>query len=779
MIMSSWRRALFGRHQADASLSLDHGASDRARPGEPLASEGADHVRQGNALLAQGELERAAECYRHAILVDPKHAQACLNLGYVLAEQKRLDAAVEILEQAVRLDPGLADAFYLLGTLAEARGDLDAAIVAYRKALALKEDFPHAWRDLCRALVRSGQHATAIRMVQDEIARNPDSAELHHFLGNAHLSDGHPEKSLACFATALSIDPDFAEAHNSMGLALTQRGDVEAAIASYRKALAIKPDIAQWHNDLGILLQKRDRLDAAVNSFHAAIALRPDFAEAHGNLGALLHQQHQISAASESYARALSIDPEFAQAHINFGLAYQQQGRLDEAIACYRDALRIRPGNADAISNLLLALTFDPHCSPRQYVAEARRHGAQFAAAATPFKQWNAHPPDRAARPLRVGLVSGDLRAHPVGYFVENVLRHLSGDRIELFGYATNLYEDELTARVKPRFAAWIPISLLSDKAAAQRIHDDGIDVLIDLAGHTAGNRLPVFAWRPAPVQASWLGYFASTGVPGIDYLLADRIAVRKAQEEHFTETLWYLPDTRMCFSPPGASDSFPVTPPPAQRNGHLTFGCFQSLAKLNDAVLASWGRIFDALPSARLRVQNLQFRDPVLRDKLKQRLARAGIAPERVTMTGPTSRDSYLLAHADVDMLLDTFPYPGGTTTCDALWMGVPTITIGGETMLARQGASLLVCAGLGDWVANDVDAYVAMALARAADVDRLTELRSALRARVLASPLFDGPRFARHLEDAWFGMWRQKLHPALDQANVPNPAGDAISGG
>lgn len=266
-------------------------------------------------------------------------------------------------------------------------------------------------------------------------------------------------------------------------------------------------------------------------------------------------------------------------------------------------------------------------------------------------------------------------------------------------------------------------------------------------------------------MQVSWLGYWASTGVPGIDYLLADPISVPESHRAHFTETVWYLPDTRLCFTPPTAIDRLAITPLPALRNGHITFGCFQKMGKLNDGVLDAWGTIFNAMPEARLRIQNTQMLFPKAREHLQKQLSRSGIAPEQVTLVEARSRDHYLAAHAEVDIILDTFPFTGGTTTCEALLMGVPTVTLAGDTMLARQGASLLTCAGLGDWVAHNKEEYVAMALAQAADADRLARLRAGLRQQVLGSPLFDASLFAGRLEDALYGMWRhhaqQNIHP------------------
>lgn len=422
-------------------------------------------------------------------------------------------------------------------------------------------------------------------------------------------------------------------------------------------------------------------------------------------------------------------------------------------MSCYRRAIAHNPGFLIPLQNLLFSMNYHSQYSPVQRLAEARVYGCKVRAQTKPYTRWCVAPTDRA--PLRVGLVSGDLRTHPVGFFMESLLAHLNTDRVELVAYTTNQWESELTTRIKPHFAAWHTIAGLSDEAAARKIHEDGIHILVDLAGHTGGNRLPVFAWKPAPVQVSWLGYFATTGVPGMDYLLADPVSVPDGHREHFTETVWHLPDTRLCFTPPAPSARLAPSHPPALSNGFITFGCFQNLTKINDGVLAVWGKIFQALPQARLRLQSKHINCPVACEHLQQRLAHVGITPEKVTLEGGVPREAYLAAHADVDIILDTFPYPGGATTCEALWMGVPTMTIAGGTLLARQGASLLACVGLEDWIASDEADYVARTIAYAADINRLVQLRSSLRSRLLASPLCDAPLFARNLEDAFRGMW------------------------
>lgn len=548
-------------------------------------------------------------------------------------------------------------------------------------------------------------------------------------------------------------------------LAHHQAGRLPQAEGLYQKVIqeaANHPDTPHFHRNLGDVRLAQGKLDAAAGSYRQALLLKPDYAGAYLNLGVTLHAQGNFDAAVESYGKAIALAPDNAIARNNLGLTLQEQGKLGAAVDNYRKALEIKPDFIEAHSNLLFTLSYHSHCTPAEYLEEARRYGEKVLAKAKPYTDWQVHPTARASQdqqPLRVGLVSGDLRNHPVAFFLERVLACLDPAKIELVAYSTNRQEDDLTARIKPRFAAWNTIEGMNDETAARKIRADGIHILIDLAGHTghtSDKRLPLFAWKPAPVQVSWLGYLASTGVPGMDFLLADPISVPESHLGHFSETVWHLPDTVNCFTPPASSERLMVTPQPAISNGYITFGSFQNMIKVNDVVLATWGRIFHALPQARLRLHSKQLNSTTAREQVQQRLTRFGILPERVTIAGAIpSREEYLATHAEVDIILDCFPYPGITTTCEALWMGVPTLTLAGDTLLARQGASLLACAGLPDWVASDEDDYISRALAHASDINRLAHLRSSLRSQLLASPLCDAPLFAANLEMALQSMW------------------------
>ncbi len=606
------------------------------------------------------------------------------------------------------------------------RGDLVGAAAQYR--LAIQADAAHADArvNLAFTLIERGLAHEAIAPLRQAIALAPDSPDAHYLLGSAWLA---------------------------------QRAPAEA-IGPLQRAAALKPDLAVAHRDLGRALHETGRHAEAIAALNAGLAASPGFADLHYFLGNVLANQMELDAALDSYQRALAIDPNYASVHSNMAPLLSDLGDFEGAAAAARRALAIDPAMHHARSNLLVALSCDPRCSPDAYVDEARAFGAALTAlnastdmVAAPVAATASADP--APRRLRIGFVSGDLRSHPVGYFLDGVLAHWNGADMEAIAYSNHPGADALTARLKARFGAWHDISGLDDDDAERRVRADRIDVLIDLSGHTAGNRLPLFARRPAPVQISWLGYWASTGLPAIDCVLADRVSVPPDSQSQFTETVWYLPDTRLCFAAPTEPGVSDVGALPALQAGHVTFGSFQRLMKINDGVLALRAPVLNALPESRLRLQAAALHNPDARARLLQRLAAVGIDGQRVTLAAAGTRVEYLAAHAQVDIVLDTFPHSGATTTCEALWMGVPTLTLAGGTMLSRQGASLLSCAGLEDWVAADADDFVERGMRHASDLETLARLRASLRSRISASPLLDARRFTIHLQTALRDLW------------------------
>ena len=547
--------------------------------------------------------------------------------------------------------------------------------------------------------------------------------------------------------------PNVGLAWKLLGASLQMQG--KDALLALQNVAKLSPNDAEAHNSLGMALQERGELDGALASYRNALKYDPGFVEAHYNLGNALCELGRLEEAVSSYRSALQIDPNFAVIHSNLAATLQELGRLEESIASCRRALELEPGMAAVHSNLLGMLNCTAGHAPAYRLDQAREYGRMVSKKVTArFTSWRcADKPQR----LRVGIVSGDLHNHPVGYFLEGLLAKLDPARVELFAYAASPHVDALTTRIKPYFAAWKPLYDLSDGDAARLIHADGVHVLLDLAGHTEQNRLPIFAWKSAPVHASWLGYYATTGVAGMDYLLTSEVAVPEAQRGDFTEKVWYLPDTWLCFTPPDVDLSVVVLP--ALKNGCITFGCFQRLDKMGETILKAWASILTALPNAQLNLDCKQLGDPAVVKQQALRLQQHGIDPARVMMRGAApTREAYLSRYAEVDVMLDTFPYPGVTTTCEAMWMGVPTLTLAGDTYLSRQGAGMVTAAGLGDWVTSSVEDYIDKAVSLASDLPKLAALRAGLRKQVSTSPLCDAQRFARNFEEALWGMWLEK---------------------
>jgi len=448
-----------------------------------------------------------------------------------------------------------------------------------------------------------------------------------------------------------------------------------------------------------------------------------------------------------------------------------EQGQVSAAVTEWRCVAEQHPDNLVAWACLLYAMSLDPHCAPMTYLREAMLHGERLVERAQrsvlpPFNRWHLPYAPADDAPLRVGLVSGNFHAHPVGYFLEQVLKAAPPQRIQWFVYANRDHHDGLTHRLKATATHWTPIAHLDDPDVALTIHAHGLHVLIDLDGHTDGNRLPVFAWQAAPLQVSWLGHWASTGLSTMDAVLADALSLSTpSQAQFFCEAIEHLPDTRLCFSAPeGAPD---VSDLPAMRKGHITFASFQSPAKFHPGVWRLWAQVMDRVPGSRLRLAS---RQPITDQgvaRLTQQLQAVGLSPSRVDLAHPCERGEYLAAYAEVDMVLDTFPATGGTTTCEALWMGVPTLTLcpaspQGQPMMGRQGASLLRAAGLNAWIAHDEADFVHRAVAQSTDLSGLAHLRQSLRAQVQHSPLMDAPRFAAALDLALRRAWERKWQPS-----------------
>jgi len=560
------------------------------------------------------------------------------------------------------------------------------------------------------------------------------------------------KEALYALQRAAALLPNDSDAFNNLGNALRDSGRVDEAMASFRRALALRPDFPEANNNLGNAFREIGRLDNAVACFRRALAQRPGFPEANNNLGLVLQDVGQLNDAVASYRAALSVNPDFAEAHSNLGNALKDLGRLDEAVASCRRALELSPGTAKAHDNLLMALQFQSTIAAQDLFEAHKRFGEQVEPALKPH--WPAHANSRDPdKRLKIGYVSGDFREHAVAYFIEPVLANHDKTQVEVFCYANSRVQDGVTARLIAAADHWQVCVGMSDDELAQRIRADGIDILVDLSGHTAYNRLLTFARKPAPIQITYLGYLGSSGLSAMDYRLTDRYAEPEGCDSYYTEKLLRLPDSQWCFRPQeDAGVAAPLAPLPALAHGYLTFGAFNNINKVSRESIALWASLLRSLPSSRLLMVAL----PEMRQSLAERFLAHGVAANRIDFCGKMTPGEFRRTLQQVDISLDPFPINGATTTCESLWQGVPVLNLVGERFLSRNGLSVLSAAGLPEFAAATQEEYIQIATTLANDLPRLAEIRTGMRERLKGSPLLDQQRFTRNLESIYRDGWR-----------------------
>lgn len=676
--------------------------------------------------------------------------------GVACVQQERYAEARALLEKATQVTDDSAIAWDFLGTACHELGDYPAARAAYRKALAIRPQRRSSWTNLVNNANKAQWYDEAEAAAREALQHFPDDNPLLRHRAIALHSLGRDAEAVAVLRQVVATDPHHGWDWLVLGDALRALRHLDEAEQALRQACGEDPLLFPARLNLGAVMQEQGRLEEALACFQEAVAIDPGAAPARNNLGLILHQLGRMAAAETALREALRLDPDYPSAWKNLGMVQQDQGEMGAALASYRRALALRPDWIECMSGIVGVHNYLPDVPLPTLVEEARAFGRHVAGSLAPSARYDAWRVVRdAGRALRVGLVSGDLKSHPVGFFLEGVLGALDRRQMTLIAYPTHPALDNTTRRLQRLVDGWVPLYDLDDERAAARIHDDAIDILIDLSGHTANNRLALFARKPAPIQVSWLGYFATTGVEAIDYVLADPWSVPVGEEWQFTEKLWRLPETRFCFTPP--REAVAVGDLPRARAGHVTLGCFNNQIKVNDEVVALWAALLKALPDARLFLKNKQLRDADARTRTLERFAAHGIAPQRLRLEGTSPRQEYLARYNEVDFVLDPFPFTGGTTSAEALWMGVPVLTRRGDRMVGHQGEVLLRNVGLAEWIAQDRDDYLGKAVRFARDVNDLARLRGELRARALASPLFDAPRFARNFEAAMRAMWHK----------------------
>ncbi len=608
--------------------------------------------------------------------------------------------------------------------------------------------------------IENGDYENAERFLLESLELIPERASTLTNLSAAQLKLKKYDFALGNSSKAVALDDSNSEAWLNLGLSNYYLNKTSEALKNIDKAIQLNPDNSEAYTSRGNVLRELGQLDDALLNHEKAIQLKPDNSEAYINRGNVLKELGRLNDALSSHDKAIQLKPNNPEAYTNRGTVLRELGRLNDALSSHEKAIQLNPDCFDAYSNYLMASTYIADFALSDYFEMARRFSSIAVSKAT--LSLSNYIASTANNRLRVGFVSGDLCNHPVGYFIEGILAHLSNSKIEIISYPTTPKQDSLTKRIKPFFFRWQPICELSDKDAANLIYNDGVHILVDLAGHTAHNRLPMFAWKPAPIQISWLGYFATTGLPMMDYILSDPYLTPSEKNDAFVERIWPLPETRWCFTPPDIQ--IDVQDLPAERNKFLTFGCFNNFSKLNEQVFELWSKVLHAIPDSRLLLKSKQLAEGGVCSEIMQQFYSRGIASDRIMLEKSESRDKYFAAYNKIDIALDPFPFTGGTTSVEGLWMGVPVITMAGDSLVSRQGVSILENVGLADWIAKDKDDYVNKAVLFSSDLEKLAKLRAALRSKSLSSPLFNAQRFAKNFEGALWQMWKN-FENSLDE--------------
>lgn len=700
-----------------------------------------------------GRLAEAEALYRQILAMQPKHADALHMMGILAHQSGRHVLAVDLVRQAIAVNPLDVRYHIDLGNILGAQGCPAEAIGAYRRALQIDPACINAHYNLGIALQTQGRLDEAIAAYRAALHARPDFAMAHNNLGAALKAKGQIDEAVAAYRRALRIDPNYAEAHNNLGVVLHEMRQFTEGMNACRRALEINPNYADaWHN-FGNASRSLGHLDRAISAYRRALELRPACPAVLNELGIALRYGGQFGEAIAAYRHAIQIKPDYADALNNLGDALKDQGHLDEAIIYFKRAMRLEKDAFRIHSNVLATLHYRPEMTLsgllEAHAEYDRLHTAPFCTAWRPHQ--NAPEPDRQ---IRLGFISPHFASHPVGRFLIRPLENLDSTLFYVVCYSDTLVTDVMTNRVRTAAALWRDANDMTDEQLSDQIREDRIDILFDLAGHTARHRLQVFARKPAPIQITWLDYVGTTGLAAMDYILADGREIPTAAEPYYREKVLRMPDDYICYDPP--ADAPPVQRLPALENGAFTFGSFNIPAKTTSQMIGVWSRILHRVPHARLMLKNRGLDDPGTSSRFLRLFSDHGIGPDRLELRGWSPSREVLACYHQVDVALDTFPYNGGLTTCEAIWMGAPVVTLPGETFASRHGLSHLSAAGLTETISRNLDEYVDLAVGLTGDLDGLAALRAGLRARVATSPLCDGKRFAVHLARILRDVWR-----------------------
>jgi predicted O-linked N-acetylglucosamine transferase (SPINDLY family) len=723
------------------------------------ANDSADAlIAEGNRAEDSGRLREACDLYREAVAASPGHARAHLNLGIALEALGDVEGAIRSYQSALGCDSGNPYASYNLGKLQYARGEPEVAERHLRFALERKPDFPEAHVVLSNVLDAQGDLTGAAAELEAALKERPDYPGALYNYATVLRKLRRLAEAESALRRVLSLDPGYSHARYQLGALLQARGELDEAERLLRLALDEGPESAEIHMALYDVHKSRGSVDLALAELERALQLRPGWAQAWFYRGVLLNRIQRVPEAETALRRAIELDPGLSGAYRILAGVLVSQLRVDEGLEMYK-AGRVHDSEGYVWASELFALNFSDDISAETLFARHKEFGEKVEKMYPPIvaRFDNDRDPER---PLRIGYVSGDFNYHSVSFFLIPLLERHDRSAYEIYCYSLSDTADHVTKQIVERADVWRNVPFTPRAEVAELIHSDGIDILVDLSGHSGIPAFNVFARQPAPVQASWLGYLCTTGLTRIHYRISDSCSDPPgAADELHTETLVRLPHAQWCYRP-----FVPVEhamEPPCLRNGFVTFGSFNQTAKLSRSVRGLWAETLRRVPRSRLVV--LGIAPGPARDRVLREFVEDGVDPGRLTVEPRVVPEDYFRRIGNVDIALDSMPYSGGTTTCDALWMGVPVLTLPGSRSASRSAASILTTVGLGEWIASTPEDYVRRTVACAASTDTLGQLRRSLRGRMRASPLMDEPQFAHDMENAYRRMWRAWCRAAV----------------
>jgi protein O-GlcNAc transferase len=709
----------------------------------------------GNVLLSMGRTEEAINNLQRAVQLKNNFEEPVYTLANIFSELHQSELAIHYYNRAISLKPDFAEPYYKLGNIYLELEKFQEAKINFKQAVYLNPRFSEAYNNLGNIFLNENNFSEAEFNLRQALKINPGMSGPYNNLGNLYVSQDKLQEAEYCYRQAILLLPGYAEAYYNLGnILLDQRKLAEAEI-NYNKAISLKPDYPEPYNNLGNIFFSQKKISDAIRSYHKAIELKPDYSGAYFNLGGALLSISKLDDAMFNFKKAIEINPDYSDAYTNLGNVLLAQGKVNEAIEHYQKALKIKPDCFTSNSNLLLALQYKDNLSDGEWQSFLMKFSDECKKIIPEIKQSKKdRNPDKK---LKIGYVSPDFRIHSCAWFIEPLFANHDKEKFEIFCYSVLENPDSFTEKFKKLADVWHDTEDLTNKELIELIQNDGIDILVDLAGHTANNRLAIFAGKPAPVQVSWLGFPASTGLDTIDYKLSDKWLAPENSTEYFSEKVWRLNRVMHCYQAPDPSP--PVSTLPYNTNGYITFASFNNLTKITEKTVEIWAKVLDEVSGSILILKANQSAAVELQDKISGLFIDHGISSERIKFVNPLPNTyDHLNYYNQVDIGLDTFPYNGATTTVEALWMGVPVISMAGERAASRYGLAFLSAVGLPELATGNSDEFIKTAVALANNPETLDKLRSSLREKLLNSQLCDRTGFTKEIENAYQEMWKNR---------------------